>query len=150
MDLEIENARAAWDWAAEQVQVQRLGRAIEGLWRFYDWRGRLQESEAAYAAAAEKLTGIASDDAPALSPSTARRAGSDGTSAAERARVQARLLAHQGVSSFWLGRTEASIQLARQSLALLEGPEMAGQDTRLERAEVLRLMSWYARSSDME
>ena len=150
MDLEIENARAAWDWAAERVQAERLDRAIEGLGIYYDWRGRWQESEAAYRAAAEKLAGVASRDGPVLSPSTELRAGSDGTSAAERLRVLARILTWQGDSSLSLGRREASIQLRRRSLALLEGPEWASQDTRLERAVVLRLMSHQARGSDFE
>ena len=129
MDHDIENARAAWDWAAERGQVERLDRAIEALWLFYNWRWRYQECEAAFRAAGEKLADVASSDT---------------------ARVLARILTWQGASSHHLGRREVGIQLARQSLALLEGPELAGQDTRLERAKVLGVMAQQARGSDFE
>ena len=55
MDVESENARAAWDWAVEQGQVERLDQALEGLYWFYQWRLRLQEAEAACQSAARMI-----------------------------------------------------------------------------------------------
>jgi predicted ATPase len=55
MDAEIENARAAWNWALGQGAVQRLEQAMEGLCLFYTRRGRYREGRAACQAAAEKL-----------------------------------------------------------------------------------------------
>ena len=52
MEAESENIRAAWTWAVEQGQVERLDRAMEGLQHFYWQSGRYREGEAAFAAAA--------------------------------------------------------------------------------------------------
>ena len=38
IEAEVEDARAAWDWAVEQEQLNRLDQAMEGLGLFYDWR----------------------------------------------------------------------------------------------------------------
>jgi tetratricopeptide (TPR) repeat protein len=132
MDVEIENARGAWNWATERGQVERLGRAIPGLCWYYTARGRLQECEAACAAAAQRLERMRSGDAPVLSPSIA-----DGESAAERLRVLAKILEWQGVSIWRAGRYEAGQQLVQQSLALLDDPALAGQDIRTERASIM-------------
>jgi tetratricopeptide (TPR) repeat protein len=113
MDLEIENARAAWNWAVEQGQVERLDQALEGLCRFYDLRGRWQEGETACRVAADRLA------------------------AGEGMRVRAKALAWQGRFSLKLRGTGPAIELQRQSLALLEMPELAEQDTRSERAFTL-------------
>ena len=127
LDLEIENARDAWDWALERDQVQRLGRAIEGLCHLYDWRGRWQEAEATCEAAATRLVGIACGDGPVLSK-------------AEGLRVLARCLMWQGWFCRRFGRLGTAINLTRRSLALLESPMLADQDTRAERAFALYLL----------
>jgi predicted ATPase/DNA-binding SARP family transcriptional activator len=134
-EADNENARAAWNWAVEQGQVERLEQAMEGLCLFYTWRGRYQEGEAACRMAAEKLT--ASGDGPVLS-------------AVEGLRVLAKTLAWQGVFSYALGRAELARQLLRQSLALLESPALASRDTRLEKAFILREMGWMTYDSDRE
>ena len=56
----------------------------------------------------------------------------------------------QGDSNHRLGRSEVSRQLMEQSLALLKRPELAGQDTRRERATVLLEMAWHTIDSDLE
>ena len=148
MDLEIENARAAWDWALARDQVQRLNRAIEGMCRFYDWRGRWPEGEATCEAAAKRLEGMASVDGPVLSPSTALTTGPAGTSAVERPvlsraeglRVLARCLMWQGYFRYRFARLGAAAQLWRRSLALLESPELADEDVRAELAFALYLL----------
>jgi tetratricopeptide (TPR) repeat protein len=130
--VEIENARSAWGWAAERVQVERLDQALEGLSEFYWAHWRLHEGEAACRMAAEQLAATASGDG---------------------LRVLARILARQAdFDHVTKSRTELVNQLLRQSLAILEGPELAGQDTRAEKAFVLLQMGQVAgiRDSDYE
>jgi predicted ATPase len=141
MDVEIENVRAAWDWAVERGRVERLDRALEGLCHFWERRWRYQVGEAACRTAASRLasvqktTAMASGDGPALS-------------GAEGLRVLARILAWQANFSGALLSRETVIQLLRQSLAILEGPELAGYDTRAGKAFVLLQMGKTARDVD--
>ena len=123
------NTRAAWDWAVERGQVARLDQAVEGLCLFYDRRGRLQEGEAACHMAVDRLTAIAPGEGTAVLQSDA-----------ERLRVLAKILTWQGRFNRALGRREPARQLVRQSLAVLEKPELADQDTRAERVQALDLM----------
>ena len=120
MDVEIENVGAAWDWAVERAQVERLDRAVEGLCRYYILRGRYQECEVACAAAAKRLEGISSSDA---------------------IRVLASVLSWQGASNQAQGRGEESRHLVRRSMALLDDPALADQDTRADRASILSGMA---------
>ena len=120
MDVEIENARGAWNWAVEQVQVKRLDRAIFGLCQYYTLRGRLQECKTACGAAAMQLEGTGSD---------------------QQTRTLARVLMWQGDATFGLGQYERGQQLVQRSLALLDDPVLAGQHTRAERAAILRHVS---------
>jgi tetratricopeptide (TPR) repeat protein len=125
MDVEIENARAAWSWAVARGQVARLGRAIEGLCCFYAWRARYQEGKAA----CQIVTGqpVSAEEAAATTP-------------AEMQRLVAKALAWQGYFCWILGRTELAWQLLRRGLALLERLELQGHDTRAERARALLLI----------
>jgi tetratricopeptide (TPR) repeat protein len=141
MDVEIENARAAWDWAVAQGQIARLSQAMDGLCLFCIRRGRYQEGASASCLAAEGLQKPASADGSA--PPVESPMG-------EELRIQARALTWQGVFSMELGRTELAIQLLRQSLALLEEPELADQDTRAERASALGGLGAVAGRSDLE
>jgi tetratricopeptide (TPR) repeat protein len=132
MGVEIENARAAWDWAAERQQMGQLDQMLEGLCEFYWAHWRLHEGEAACRMAAEQLAATAAGDG---------------------LRLLARILARQAdFGRVTESRTELVNQLLRQSLAILEGPELAGQDTRAEKAFVLLQMGQAAgvRDSDYE
>jgi predicted ATPase/DNA-binding SARP family transcriptional activator len=135
MDTEIENARAAWDWAVERGQVEQLEHAVDGLCRFYRWRGRYQEGEVACRTAAERLAAKASGDSIHLGYSL---------------RLLAKILTWQSVCSQALGRPERASQLLRQSLVFLEELELAGQDSRPERAVALLEMGWIAYGSNRE
>jgi tetratricopeptide (TPR) repeat protein len=121
---DIENARAAWDWAVEQSRLAQLDQALDGLCRFYEWRGRCQDGEAACRVAAEKL------DLTAVS--------------AEELRTLAKTLTWQAAFSRALGRTERASQLLQESLGLLRRPELEGQDTRAEEAFALLEMGQVA------
>jgi hypothetical protein len=68
MEVDSENIRAAWQWAVEQGQAERLAQSMEGLALFYWLRGRYKEGEAAmqaavstFAIAASSLSQISSD-----------------------------------------------------------------------------------------
>jgi tetratricopeptide (TPR) repeat protein len=125
MDSESENVRAAWDWAAARGQAERLDRAVFGLCTFYLKRLRNQEGEAACRTAAENLAATASGDG---------------------LRVWAKLLAYQ---SMFPVRGPAR-KLLRQSLDLLERPELADQDTRWERAFVFYRLASVERFSNQD
>jgi predicted ATPase len=126
MRADQENARAAWDWAVERGQVGRLDQAVEGLCHFYEWRGREREGETACRIAAEKLKATTSGDG---------------------IRALVKILTWQSHFSSGLGPLETASQLLKQSLTLLERPELADQDTRAEKAAVLQSMGYTARDS---
>jgi len=108
-----ENARSAWNWAAEMGHEELLDQAIEGLALFYDLCGSLIDGLLVCQAAAERL---------------ATKTSGLGQ------RVLAKVMAWEGVFRRPLGETERAEQLLRQSLVLLEQSTIAGQDTRPERA----------------
>ena len=116
LDREIDNARAAWDWAIERAQVEQLGRAVEGLCRFFVWRGRAQEGEAACRSAAERLRSITSS---------------------EGLLVLASILAWQGSFCYSLGHLETASNLLGKSLGVLGQTELADRDLRSVKAFAL-------------
>jgi predicted ATPase/predicted Ser/Thr protein kinase len=129
MDVESENARVAWDWAVEQGQVARIDQALDGLCRFYLRRVRYHEGETACRLASEKLEAAAS---------------------VEGLRVWAKALAWQGCFCRLLGRIEVAGQLLQQSLAVMERPELSGQEPRRERAFALHYMGHVLEVTDIK
>jgi predicted ATPase len=123
MDMEIENARVAWDWAIERAQVERIDQAFDGLCPFYKWRGFWREVEVVCQMATDRL----------------KMTASGGTK-----RVLAKILAWQGLYS----ELRLDGQLLRQSMALLKELELAGQDIRPEKAFVLLRMGDVAHFSN--
>jgi tetratricopeptide (TPR) repeat protein len=130
IEADSENVRIAWNWSVEQEQIDRLDRALEGLARFYWRRVRLQEGEVALRAAAQRL--VTKD------------------SSGHRLRVGARALAWQAYFGRALGDRERAKELQQQSLALLERPDLASQDTRAERALLYQQMGHAVFMSDYE
>lgn len=55
IQTEIENVRAAWNWAVRQGQVETMDRALDSLYHFYLRRGYYQEGEDAFRRAVEYL-----------------------------------------------------------------------------------------------
>jgi len=127
-EADAANICAAWRWAVEQERIDRLDQALEGLEDFYWSCGRYEEGEAALRAAAHHLL-----------PSPTCEAGAD-ESLVDRLRVLARILAWQGNFCRLLGDRDQARELHQQGLALLEGRELAGRDTRREKALLLWLM----------
>ena len=111
--LELDNARAAWKWAVDQGQVERLDQAMDSLGMFFDWRARYPEGEAIYRLAVEKLQHTVSGDG---------------------LRILSKLLTWLALFSHEMGQNEQADQLEQQSLTLLDGPALAGQETRQARA----------------
>jgi tetratricopeptide (TPR) repeat protein len=124
--VESENARLAWDWAVEQGHITRLGQALAGMSSFYQLQARYQEGEAACRIASEKLAAMAVAERQALS-----------RGACSLACLRAQVLTWQSVFCQLLERTKLARQLLRQSLGLLNGPELTGHDTRAEKAFAL-------------
>ncbi len=56
LKAEIDNLRAAWEWAIRQQQFQIVDRALVGLALFYEMQGLHQEGEAAMGQAVEALS----------------------------------------------------------------------------------------------
>jgi predicted ATPase/DNA-binding SARP family transcriptional activator len=127
MDVEIENARVAWNWAVAQGQVERLDQTLDALGLFYTRRSRYEEGATLCHAAAESLQTVTRDDTP---------------------RVRAKALAWQGAFERELGRIEIASHLLQHSLDLVEGLGLSGQDTRAERAAALLRLGEIAYDSD--
>jgi predicted ATPase/DNA-binding SARP family transcriptional activator len=121
MEADSENLRAAWHWAVAQGQIERLKQTLDGLCLFYNKQGHCQDGEAACRLAVNelKLTTAGSDDDQLL---------------------LAKILMWQGLFSRRLGRLDHALQQVQQSLTLLDGLALAGQDTRPEKAAVLLQM----------
>jgi predicted ATPase len=134
IDPEIENVRAAWNWAVERKHAPYLGQAVEGLCLYYDARRRPQDAEAACRLAVGRLASEwFIDDSKWRCPS--------GASAddAEELRVLARILGWQNRYLWPLEAQHAARdrRQRKQCLALLDDLELAGLDVRLEKAMLL-------------
>jgi predicted ATPase len=129
MDVEIENARTAWDWMVDQGYTTLLGQAMDGLSAFYHARLRGEEGESACRAAVDRPT--------------------DATLPADLI-VLAKALAWLGVFGWMRGHTEPPIRLLEKSLCLLDRPELSEQDTRPARAFALYQMGVILHASDRE
>jgi DNA-binding SARP family transcriptional activator/predicted ATPase len=128
-EAESENARAAWRWAAAHGQVERMDQALEGLCLFYARRTRFEEGESACRQAVENLK----------------------MSVSERGlRLLARTLGWQSVFSHVLGRAGLAEEALEQGQRILERPELAGLDTRRERAFLWRQMARMAHFSSAQ
>jgi tetratricopeptide (TPR) repeat protein len=120
----------------ERRRVRCLGRSLKGLCLFYEWRVRYEEGEAACRRAVERL---AAGDKEGLIPSKD-----------EVWRLVARILTWQGAFAQLQYRIEAARELLERGLDLLEGPQLAGHDTRAERASLLFQMGRTLLDTDRE
>ncbi len=116
IEADVENARAAWEWATRHGRVDLLTQALDSLGQFYLWLGRYEEGLEAL-----RLASTALEPYPGA---PARRALS-------------KLLAWRSVFTGVLGQVaEAELLLAR-SLALLDSPVLADENVGAERAFAL-------------
>jgi tetratricopeptide (TPR) repeat protein len=143
MEAESANIDAAWYWAVERAQIERLAQSMEGLAIFYWLRGRYKEGEAATQAAVSTLAAAAS---------------SLSSTSSDNLRLWIRALVWCSDFCRKLGRRERVVQLHRQAMGLLEGLGLAGQtlapslpqDIRFERALLLQSMGRAVFMSDYE
>jgi len=127
MDLEIENVRAAWDWALEQSQIAHLDRLFSALWRYADWRDRARYA-AWFDATGQRLSRMA------IQATTGGDKAAGPTVGIEELRLQAKLWAAQ---AYLDNDLERKTQAARRSLATLDRQELSDQDVRAEKAFAL-------------
>jgi len=125
MEIESENISAAWQWAAEHCQTERLDQAMRGLDRFYWLSGRFRQAESAFQAAAS-----------ACAVCVARNKGDK----AICLHVWVRALICQSEFLRALGQRDAALRCQQQCLTILEDPALAGSDTRLERGKLAQTM----------
>jgi tetratricopeptide (TPR) repeat protein len=111
MDLEIENGRAAWRWAAAHHHVECLARAADGIWLYHTRRMRYEEGEAAFRVGARSLEGAQGDGA---------------------LRLRARMLILWSHFLLGLGKKDPARETMEQGWALLHELEQAGEDVRSE------------------
>jgi predicted ATPase len=137
IQVDYENIRLAWSWAAEQGQIERLAQAMDSLGFFYQWGGRFQEGEAAYRNAVANLV---------VTPSGNKQP----VPFSNRLRVLTKLLSWQADFSYTLGQFEHAEDLLQQGLALIDNPELANQDIRLEKARILRQIGSIAENNRRE
>jgi predicted ATPase/DNA-binding SARP family transcriptional activator len=138
MDVEIDNARAAWDWAADRSRadqsrakrghVDHLAQGIEGLVHFYDWRVRYQEGESAFGRVADRLAESTESPPDVVCPPDVVYP------------LRAQVLNWQSHFCYRLGDAERARGLLEQSLDLLDS--VASADTRRERAFALLRVAW--------
>lgn len=108
---DLDNIRAAWQWAVSQRDLAVLGQSLTGLWTFCEVRGQFQAGKAAFEQAIAALEGL--------------------TGNGLRSMVLGQLLERQGWLVNRLGFFEESLALRRQSVALLR---QAGETARSELA----------------
>jgi tetratricopeptide (TPR) repeat protein len=127
LEADLDNARAAWVWAAERGQAIWLDHALDGLCLFYEWHGRIEEGIAACQRAIERL------DEPG--PGLPAQGGPASVGDKARLSVLTRALAWQGRFAWSMGRGELAERCFERALALLDGYEWSDQDA--QRAFVL-------------
>ncbi|MFN2220504.1 MAG: tetratricopeptide repeat protein, partial [Anaerolineae bacterium] len=136
MDAEIENARAAWEWAVTSGLVPQLAQALDGFCYYYQRRGRLEEGNAACQAVSEKLQSTANNRERVM-PDT----GSG---------LLSRALTWQGLFTRLTGYAEAAGPLLDRSIALLDALDSPGQDVQAQRAFALLEMGRQAFDLDRD
>jgi predicted ATPase len=65
---EIENVRAAWQWAIQHKEVQTIGKCLVALFYFYDIRGWVQEGVEAFREAVDQLWKIKAETPDKVEP----------------------------------------------------------------------------------
>ncbi len=99
---EIENVRAAWQWAVEQGNIEAIGQSLKALFYFYEIRSWTQEGEEAFADAVHKMRETYREQ-----PDTASEA------------ILGQLLARQGRFRNRLGLYRQAKELLQESLVIL-------------------------------
>jgi tetratricopeptide (TPR) repeat protein len=143
IDLEMEDVRAAWEWAAGNGAVHLLDQSCEPMYFYYRWRQRHTEGGGAFRSAAAGLTEALDGALPAATAEPPGLLSSDGAAAgaavgaSEAQLVLANVLALQIPFSVTLGHREDALQLLERSAEILGRAEVSGHDVRRARAWLL-------------
>ncbi|HEU5010910.1 MAG TPA: helix-turn-helix domain-containing protein [Roseiflexaceae bacterium] len=116
IERDIENARAAWQWAAAHKQMDLLAQAMDSLGLFYEWQGHYAEGVTAFRMAADALDTIAEGKTQQL---------------------QAMLLAYQARFAHLLGDGTTADALLQQAQVVLTTAKANGADTQAAHAFML-------------
>jgi predicted ATPase/DNA-binding CsgD family transcriptional regulator/tetratricopeptide (TPR) repeat protein len=136
VEADMGNVHAACAWTATQGHVRRLSEVAHALGRFhYQRHGSYQVGEVIFRELARALAVAVGPPVPA-------------TASAQRAMV--RLLGWQATFCAQVGDLSKSARLLRECLALLDGPTLANEDTRSERAHVAWQSGYLLLYSDPE
>jgi predicted ATPase/DNA-binding SARP family transcriptional activator len=141
MDMEIEDVRAAWDWALRRGQIAQLDRQLSALWRYADSRNR-QHFATWFGETARALSTLdpQATKEPRVQLNESRESDLDEPSG-PRLRLLSKLLAAQS----YCGRRD-TVQLAQQSLSVLARPALQDRDVRAEKAFALLALALAERS----
>lgn len=111
MSAEIDNIRAAWDWATLQHKLSDIRLGLAPLQWFYEIRTWFQEGESIFRNAANSLKALA----VVTEASTPSAPAPD-----EYGLLLGQLLARQGYFTLRCGQLERAREILRNSLALLQ------------------------------
>ncbi len=114
MEQEVNDAQAAWDWAAQHGNIKWLSRARGCLLGFYSMQYRYQELDHACRVALEGIK-----DCPIDGP---------------RYHLESRLLTIQAQSNYYLGQMDVAHQLISLSQERLDQAKIMGEDIRIGQA----------------
>jgi tetratricopeptide (TPR) repeat protein len=64
--LEIDNARMAWTWAAQQPDAAGLGKMVDGLCGYFDWRGLCRQGSELCCQALAQLPAVPTGSRPGV------------------------------------------------------------------------------------
>lgn len=113
LDADIDNAWAAWEWAVEHRQIERIDQALVGLVSFLDRQLRFDEGLAAVYAA-EKVLTLPQD--------------------ANEKRVYGHVLAWRAMLEMRLGNIDGAQTYFHQSWEQIDQAVAAGEESRCEKA----------------
>ncbi len=120
IQADIENVRAACIWAAAEGRLKRLEPAVNHLgWFYYRLYADFQQGESTFRRLSDALTAMQTSPSPAT---------------ASTQRATARILAWRSMFRIVAMDLQTGRGLLQESLALLEGPALATEDTTFERA----------------
>jgi len=135
IEADLENARAACLWAADQGQVDRINQAVYALGLYYFLQGALEAGEATFRALVEKLeTGV-------------HRPLGTGRSVAW---AMARLYLRRSMFASVMGNSARCDLFAHKALEILDSPVLVGEDARSERANAWMRLGYAVRDTDPE
>jgi tetratricopeptide (TPR) repeat protein len=132
LENDSENIRTAWRWAVNQMHLERLAQSMDSLGHFYLLLGHYQDGEKAARLTVEILTKDKLEERQSV----------------DTHRLLAKSLIWQANFSTGMGRLEMAEQCLQKCTSTLDSPGLADQDTRPERAFLLKQRGWLADQTD--